>query len=120
VPAELLKWDRAHGKVLPGLTTRRHAEAALWCGAAIDVKHDPKNKCSQVVDKPKKGFHPTLTHASPAIAGSLVSHHSLGSFIFNDRQLVLFAAYTLLIAAVYAAGVFTLPLIHRFTQRKGS
>lgn len=30
VPAELLKWVWAGGKVLPGLVTRRKAEAALW------------------------------------------------------------------------------------------
>jgi lysozyme len=30
VPAELMKWTRAGGKVLPGLVRRRREEAALW------------------------------------------------------------------------------------------
>jgi GH24 family phage-related lysozyme (muramidase) len=30
VPAEMMKWDRAGGVVLPGLATRRRAEVALW------------------------------------------------------------------------------------------
>lgn len=30
VPAEFLKWDKAGGRSLPGLTRRRHAEAALF------------------------------------------------------------------------------------------
>lgn len=30
VPAELAKWNRAAGKVLPGLSRRRAAEAVLW------------------------------------------------------------------------------------------
>ena len=30
VPAEFMKWNKAGGRVLPGLTRRRSAEAALW------------------------------------------------------------------------------------------
>lgn len=30
IPAEFHKWNRANGKVLPGLTRRRHAESALY------------------------------------------------------------------------------------------
>lgn len=30
VPVQILKWDHDDGKVLPGLTKRRQAEAALW------------------------------------------------------------------------------------------
>lgn len=30
VPAQILRWDHAGGKVLEGLTRRRHAEAALF------------------------------------------------------------------------------------------
>ncbi|MDQ0509758.1 lysozyme [Ancylobacter amanitiformis] len=30
VPRELMKWNKAGGKVLPGLTNRRAAEAGLW------------------------------------------------------------------------------------------
>lgn len=34
VPAEFLKWNKAGGKELPGLTRRRHAEAAIF--ASVD------------------------------------------------------------------------------------
>ena len=30
VPTQILRWDHDNGKVIPGLTTRRHKEAALW------------------------------------------------------------------------------------------
>lgn len=30
VPSEMKKWNKAGGKVLPGLTRRREAEAELW------------------------------------------------------------------------------------------
>ena len=32
VPAQLLRWNRANGKVLRGLTRRRQSEANLWNG----------------------------------------------------------------------------------------
>ena len=32
VPSELLKWESGGGKKLPGLVTRREAEAALFVG----------------------------------------------------------------------------------------
>lgn len=37
VPAELMKWTRGGGRVLPGLVKRRQATAILWRG--IDAKH---------------------------------------------------------------------------------
>jgi len=30
VPTQILRWDHDNGTVVPGLTTRRHKEAALW------------------------------------------------------------------------------------------
>lgn len=30
VPAQLMRWNKAAGRVLPGLSRRREAEAALW------------------------------------------------------------------------------------------
>jgi len=32
VPSEMLRWNKASGKVLEGLTRRRQAEADLWVG----------------------------------------------------------------------------------------
>ena len=34
VPSEMLRWNKAAGKVLAGLTRRREAEAKLWVKAA--------------------------------------------------------------------------------------
>jgi GH24 family phage-related lysozyme (muramidase) len=30
VPAQLMKWNRIAGEIMPGLTRRRAAEARLW------------------------------------------------------------------------------------------
>ena len=35
VPAEMLRWNKASGKVLAGLTKRREAEAELWAKEAV-------------------------------------------------------------------------------------
>ena len=35
VPAEMLRWNKAGGKVLAGLTKRREAEAELWAKEVI-------------------------------------------------------------------------------------
>ena len=35
VPAEMLRWNKASGKVLAGLTKRREAEAELWAKEVI-------------------------------------------------------------------------------------
>lgn len=47
VPAQLMRWNRAGGKALPGLTRRRVEEAALW-SRRNDIADMP-----QKVDKPK-------------------------------------------------------------------
>lgn len=47
VPAQLMRWNRAGGKVLPGLTRRRAEEAALW-SRRNDIGDMP-----QKIDKPK-------------------------------------------------------------------
>ena len=35
VPAEIVRWNKANGKVLAGLTKRREAEAELWAKEVI-------------------------------------------------------------------------------------
>mgnify|MGYP001250603974 FL=1 len=35
VPAEMVRWNKANGKVLAGLTKRREAEAELWAKEVI-------------------------------------------------------------------------------------
>jgi lysozyme len=39
VPAQLLRWNKSGGQVLPGLTRRRQAEADLWSTASGPVDH---------------------------------------------------------------------------------
>lgn len=36
IPAEMMKWNRAGGRVFRGLTRRRRAEAGMWRGLGID------------------------------------------------------------------------------------
>lgn len=52
VPSELMKWNRAGGRVMPGLTNRRKAEADFWRGAGTDQKAD--GLMPQAVDPPRK------------------------------------------------------------------
>ena len=35
VPAEMIRWNKANGKVLAGLTKRREAEAKLWAKEVV-------------------------------------------------------------------------------------
>lgn len=41
VPGELMKWTRGGGRVLPGLVTRRAAEAALWSATTANRSNRP-------------------------------------------------------------------------------
>ena len=38
VPAELMKWNKGGGKVLPGLVRRRQAESAWWTSEPVSAK----------------------------------------------------------------------------------
>ena len=42
VPAELMKWTRGGGKVLPGLVRRRRAEAEMWRSMAVAEEDDSR------------------------------------------------------------------------------
>jgi lysozyme len=44
VPAELMKWTRGDGKILPGLVRRRHAEGAWWIAGDAKAKSAPENE----------------------------------------------------------------------------
>jgi lysozyme len=52
VPSELMKWNRAGGKVVQGLVNRRKAEADFWRGAPTDQVSD--GDMPQAVDQPRK------------------------------------------------------------------
>jgi lysozyme len=62
VPAELMKWTRADGKVLDGLVKRRRAEAQLWRGMSDamlntrEARTSPENpKASKTIFQSKEG-----------------------------------------------------------------
>lgn len=42
VPAELMKWTRGGGKVLPGLVRRRRAEAEMWRSIDDTAQHETR------------------------------------------------------------------------------
>lgn len=50
VPAEIMKWNRATGRVLRGLTNRRRDECALWRSIRTDDTH------TEPVSLPQGGF----------------------------------------------------------------
>lgn len=68
VPAQLARWNKNDGKVMPGLTNRRAAEAGLWAKggyvASNTVEAKPGNALADLM-KPE-----TVTAASGLLAGS--------------------------------------------------
>lgn len=52
VPAELAKWNKGGGRVLPGLVRRRKEEAELWMAEAPDVDQEDTTRPDTVTAKP--------------------------------------------------------------------
>lgn len=65
VPFELARWNKAKGKVLPGLVRRRKDEAALW------VSEDPDPEQEQVARPDPPAAKPML--ASRTVQGGIAS-----------------------------------------------
>lgn len=63
VPAKMLEWNKAKGKVLAGLTRRRQAEADLFM---IGISDEPM---AQAVDSPDKPLLKSRTLANASTAG---------------------------------------------------
>ena len=59
VPAELMRFTRANGKVMKGLVNRRAAEAKLWSESSPDEEAPPSSVTRQV------GVTPPVTDAKP-------------------------------------------------------
>lgn len=72
VPSELMKWNKAGGKELAGLTRRRRAEAALW--RSIDEAAPIDNGAREKPDlpKPKKSIVQSR-EANTAAAGGIIA-----------------------------------------------
>lgn len=65
VPAELMKWTKGGGKVLPGLVKRRQAEGAWWIsGEPIAV--------SKKVEEPTSDEHEQRAEPDPVVARTMV------------------------------------------------
>lgn len=58
VPSEFLKWNKANGKVLSGLTRRRKCESLLWQNV-VDENYDG------IADKPHAADHPMPQAVDP-------------------------------------------------------
>ena len=111
VPAELLKWDKAHDRSgqlvrVPGLTTRRHLEASLWAGAKFVEGGIPK-KVAPPKKKPRIGTHVAAGGAGVAAGGTAastisVSCSQLGSDLHRAIDLRLLIPIGLAFLAVLA------------------
>ena len=69
VPAELMKWTRGGGKVLPGLVHRRRAEAGMWRGLTGDTAPDEGRMSPDAPVSSRKIIHSKEAGAA-AVAGS--------------------------------------------------
>ena len=58
VPAELMKWTKGGGKVLPGLVRRRQAESAWWSSGELEP-------ASSAVEAPTNDEHEQRTDPDP-------------------------------------------------------
>jgi lysozyme len=114
VPSELLKWVRANGKIVPGLESRRRAEADLWRGASTDKQ--PNGDMPQIVDPPRQmrqskegnaalfaGGLAGLNATNEALATIKSTHDSTSSFVdlLKDGRFLTFVAIALAAAAIW-------------------
>lgn len=79
VPAELMKWNKANGKELSGLTRRRRAEAKLWRGLDTSGSIDT-DETRSVPDKPAPAKKITQSREAntAAITGATATVAALG------------------------------------------
>lgn len=79
VPSELMKWNKAGGKELTGLTRRRRAEAKLWRGLDTNAVVNT-DETRSVPDKPvpKKTITQSREANTAAITGATATVAALG------------------------------------------
>jgi len=109
VPAQLLRWTRANGKVLPGLVKRRHAEAALWGGVTTPIITKHTGPIAQSVDAPPDLPSPIATHATTGLLGGVVVKvfTSIGAVIaapLHDIPTVHYIGLALILLGTFALG----------------
>jgi GH24 family phage-related lysozyme (muramidase) len=110
VPAQLLRWTRSDGRVLPGLVKRRHMEADLWSHVSVADIHD--GPIAQKVDKPATDKSPTITHAIPAAFWATVLTH-LHSLPHPPPAVMYALGCGLLGGVVFCAGALTYKLLFK-------
>ena len=70
VPAELMKWTKGGGKVLPGLVKRRQAESAWWMSHEISAI-SPLSGPSKPTEEPTDDEHEQRTEPDPVSVPSM-------------------------------------------------
>lgn len=79
VPAELMKWNKANGKELPGLTRRRRAEAALWRKVDDTAPNEPEETAiTPDAPKPKKTITQSREANTAAVTGGMATLAAVG------------------------------------------
>ena len=67
VPAELMKWTRGGGKVLPGLVRRRRAEAEMW--QRLGAESESETRSTPDTPTPSKKITQSKEAGAAAVAG---------------------------------------------------
>lgn len=96
VPAELKKWNKGGGKVLPGLVRRRAAEAALWLS-------DAPSKAPAVQVSPVK---PAVSAGRIIAAGATASTTAATAAVADGGSVAGVVAFLVILAVAVAVGVF--------------
>lgn len=79
VPAELMKWNKAGGRELPGLTRRRRAEAALWRKVDESAPLTPEEAAVKPdAPKPRRSITQSREANTAAIAGTTAAVAAVG------------------------------------------
>ena len=74
VPAEFLKWDKAGGRSLPGLTRRRHAEASLFSKVDHEASiMEEESSAEPDLPTPSKTMAQSKEGNTAAVSGALAS-----------------------------------------------
>ena len=112
-------WNKAGGKVWPGLTRRRAAEAALYLTPVDDEAHEP---LPQAVEPERPMTTSTIATAGTATAA--VSTISVVAQVSQEVRTIKdsigdILPWVILAAAVVAAGLGAFAVYERIKQRRG-
>jgi lysozyme len=87
VPSEFLKWDKAGGRSLPGLTRRRHAEAAMFAKAhGTEAPNEEESSAEPDLPTPSKSMAQSKEGNTAAISGALASAGAASQVVDQVQQ----------------------------------